>query len=90
MKRVYSLTLLLKKNKLYYVGNKPSKTYYNNISDHKYNNIPDQDWNLEKETLNYLSSDLEGLLEVILKFRYSIFNRYQLNITKHFLKHYQD
>ena len=37
---------------------------------------------MEKETLNYLKSDVEGLLEAILKFNDSIFSKYKLNITK--------
>jgi len=45
--------------------------------------IPEKNWNLKTETLKYLKSDLEGLLEAILKFRDNIFNKYQLNITKY-------
>lgn len=37
---------------------------------------------LKRETLSYLKSDVEGLLEAILKFRDSIHNKYSLNITK--------
>jgi len=70
------------KDNLNYVGKKPSKTYYNNISDLDYLSIPDDNWDLKQETLNYLKSDLEGLLEVMLKFSNNIFSSYQLNITK--------
>ena len=71
------------KNNLNYIGDKPDKKFYNkNISDFEYSNIPNNNWDLKKETLNYLKSDIEGLLEVIIKFRDNIYNRYQLNITK--------
>jgi hypothetical protein len=35
----------------------------------------------KKNTLSYLKSDLEGLLEAIVKFRNNVFNKYSLNIT---------
>src|SRR5258706_241396 len=56
------------KDNLNYIGNKPSKNFYNNISELEYNNIPTDNWDLKKETLNYLKSDVEGLLEVLIKF----------------------
>ena len=37
---------------------------------------------MQKETLNYLKSDVEGLLEAILKFRDRIHESYNLNVTK--------
>jgi len=37
----------------------------------------------KKNTLLYLQSDLEGLLEVLIKFGENIFLKYQLNITKY-------
>lgn len=37
---------------------------------------------LELQTLDYLKSDTEGLLEVILKFNSNIYNKYNLNVTK--------
>lgn len=70
------------KNNLFYIGDKPTKEFYNNISDQDYNTILDQNWNLEQETLKYLKSDVEGLLEVVIKFSKYIFNKYQLNITR--------
>lgn len=70
------------KKSLYYIGNKPAKTYYENISELDYSKIPDTNWDLKKETLTYLRSDVEGLLEAILKFRNKIFSKYQLDITK--------
>jgi hypothetical protein len=70
------------KNSLNYIGNKPAKNFYNNISDQDYLAIPNLDWDLKKETLNYLKSDVEGLLEAVLKFRDSMHKKYNLNITK--------
>ena len=71
------------KRSLFFIGNRPAKKYFNNISDQDYLTIPEKNWNLKTETLKYLKSDLEGLLEAILKFRDNIFNKYQLNITKY-------
>lgn len=61
---------------------KPSKTYYENISSKDYLSIPNDNWDLKKETLKYLKSDVEGLLEAVWKFRDSVHNKYNLNITK--------
>lgn len=70
------------KKSLFYVGKKPAKNYFNSISDQEYSNIPENKWDLKKETLKYLKSDVEGLLEALLKFKSNIFNKYNLNITK--------
>ncbi len=77
MKKVISLIIL------FYVGDKPSISFYNNISNKDYDSILDLNWNLEQETLKYLRSDVEGLLEIIIKFSNNIFNKYSLNITKY-------
>lgn len=69
------------KNNLFYIGNKPSKNTYKNITELEYLNIPNSNWNLKEETLSYLKADLEGLLEAILKFNINIFEKYNLNIT---------
>ena len=66
---------------LNYIGNKPDIKYYKNISNYEYLTIPNNNWNLKAETLNYLKSDITGLLEVITKFGKNIYNKYQLNIT---------
>lgn len=42
------------KKTLFYIGNKPSKEFYVNISDQEYSSIKIKDWDLKKETLNYL------------------------------------
>lgn len=71
------------KDNLYYIGSKPSIEHYTNISNSDYQNIPDNNWNLEQETLNYLKLDVEGLLEALTKFNKNIFSKYQLDITKY-------
>jgi len=69
------------KKSLFYLGNKPSINQYSNISDQDYQAIPNTNWNLKDETLKYLKSDVEGLLEAVLKFKENIYKKYQLNIT---------
>jgi hypothetical protein len=69
-------------NNLEYIGNKPSKDFYESIADLEYENFKDKNWNLKKETLDYLKSDTEGLLEVLTNFSNYIYNKYSLNITK--------
>jgi len=71
------------KNNLYYVGPKPSKFYYNNITELEYKTIPIDNWNLKKNTMLYLKSDLEGLLEALIKFNDNIYEKYNLNITRY-------
>ena len=70
------------KKNLFYKGNKPNKSLYRDISDSEYLSIPEKNWDLKKETLSYLKSDVEGLLEAVTKFRDNVYNKYQLNITK--------
>ena len=69
------------KDNLYYIGDKPSKFYFKNIPELEYNNIPINNWDLQKELIKYLKSDVEGLLDVVLKFNNNIYSKYQLNIT---------
>lgn len=70
------------KDNLYYIGDKPNLKDFKNITELDYNNIPKTNWDLRKETLKYLKSDVEGLLEALTKFNINVFNKYQLNITK--------
>jgi len=70
------------KKTLFYIGNRPNKNFFNNILDQEYLTIPEKNWDMKKETLNYLKSDVEGLLEAIIKFRDNIYSKYKLNITK--------
>jgi len=71
------------KKTLFYIGKKPSINLYNNISSQDYQTIPNTNWSLKDETLKYLKSDVEGLLEAILKFKENIFNKYNLNVTNY-------
>ena len=80
-KGFFPYTFVNKEN-LYYIGDKPSKEFYNSISESDYQAISTPNWDLKKETLIYLKSDLEGLLEVLNKFSNIIYNNYSLNITK--------
>jgi hypothetical protein len=69
-------------NSLYYIGPKPAKILYQNISDLEYVSIPADNWNLRQETLNYLKSDVEGLLDVVSKFNKNIYRKYKLDATQ--------
>lgn len=69
-------------NNLNYIGVKPPKEFFSNISDLDYNSIQEKNWDLKKETLNDLKADVEGLLEAITKFNFNIYKKYNLNITK--------
>jgi hypothetical protein len=69
------------KYNLFYIGNKPDIKYFDNIPLDVYEEIPDQ-WDIKAETLSYLESDIEGLLEFITKFSLTTFKEYSLNITK--------
>lgn len=69
------------KNNLFYKGPKPNISYYDEIPYDAYEKIPLQ-WDIKAETLNYLDSDIKGLLEFITKFSASTFKNYSLNITK--------
>lgn len=82
VKKGYFPYSFVNKNNLYYIGEKPLKSYYNSISDVEYKTIPNDNWDLRKETIKYLKSDVLGLLEAITKFSDIIYNKYQLNITK--------
>ena len=72
----------VKNNNLYYIGDKPSINFYNNISELEYKSISTNNWDLKEETIKYLKSDLQGLLEALIKFNNNIYNKYSLNITK--------
>jgi len=82
IKKGYFPYSFVTKENLNYIGDKPLKEYYKNISESEYLAIPKDNWDLKKETLIYLKSDVEGLLEAMLKFRDTIHNKYNLDITK--------
>lgn len=70
-------------NNLYYIGPKPSKEFFNFISETEYQAIPNDNWNLKQNTLLYLRSDLEGLLEALIKFNINIYEKYNLCLTRY-------
>lgn len=67
---------------LNYIGNKPDISYYHPISEIDYKNINNYNWNLKKECLSYLQSDLESLLEILNNFSTYIFINYNTQFTK--------
>jgi hypothetical protein len=71
------------KDKLFYLGRKPDLNYYDGIDLIEYNKIDNENWSAKDETLKYLRSDLNGLLEVILKFSKTYYDKYQVNVTKY-------
>lgn len=72
----------VKSSNLFYIGDKPSVKFYKNITELEYKSIPTNNWDLKKETIKYLKSDLQGLLEALIKFNNNIYSKYSLNITK--------
>jgi hypothetical protein len=73
----------MNKNRLNYIGERPELKYYDGIDIDEYERLDMTSWNAKEETLKYLESDLKGLLEVILKFSKTYYNKYSLNITKY-------
>lgn len=73
----------MSKDKLFYLGNKPELKYYDGIDLNEYNKIPNENWSAKEETLRYLRSDILGLLEVMLKFSKTYYEKYQVNVTKY-------
>jgi hypothetical protein len=69
-------------NTLFYNGPKPNIKFFNNITLEEYNTISDP-WNAELETNKYIKGDVEGLLELMLKFSQYMQNIAPVNITKH-------
>lgn len=75
----------VKNSTLNYVGEIPSKKYFEDLSLDNYNQLSldfkDKNWSVKTETLKYLELDLRSLLEVLLKFSNIVYNEYGLNIT---------
>jgi len=68
---------------LNYKGSKPGYEYYGkNFSKYHYDLIPNDNWDCQLELLKYLKSDVEGLFEVLIKITVSIFERFNINMTK--------
>ena len=74
------------KDKLNYIGEIPEYKYFNNISELEYLNmckIYKDNWDLQKECLLYLDSDILGLLEALNKYSEYIYKHFNINITKY-------
>lgn len=71
----------VKKDTLFYVGDKPSIEYYEHIDKNVYNSINKYDWSTEKETMYYLKNDLISLYEVMKKFITSEYINYHVHVT---------
>ena len=69
------------KNNLNYIGNKPEKFFFNQISDLEYDLIENKDWNLKLNCLTYLESDLRSLLDVMNEFSSKLFINFNTQMT---------
>lgn len=67
---------------LNYIGNTPSRDYYNEISDTQYNSLITKEWDFKQESTKYLNNDLMCLYEVITKANKQIFLYYGLDMYK--------
>jgi hypothetical protein len=66
---------------LFYKGNTPDKTLYDNISDDEYKNVYSTDWSFQDESKKYLDNDLNCLHQVLTKANKQIFLDYNINMT---------
>lgn len=69
------------KNTLNYIGNKPDKSFFDNMDQTEYINIQDKDWNLKTQCLEYLAKDLKGLLEVLNEFSRLIYIYFNIQMV---------
>lgn len=69
-------------NNLFYVGNTPTKSYYEGISQVDYDNLRSDNWSFKEETIKYLELDLETLYEVLSKANKQLFLDYDIDMTK--------
>ena len=81
IKKGYFPYSFVNKDNLFYIGNKPDIKYFDNIPLDVYKDMH-AEWDIRGETLSYLESDIQGLLEFITKFSTITFKEYSLNITK--------
>lgn len=70
----------MNKNTLFYSGDKPSKSYYEDIDKKTYNLITNN-WNSQLETIKYLEKDLLSLFEIINKFSDYTYVKYGVQVT---------
>jgi hypothetical protein len=66
---------------LFYKGNTPDISYYENISKEEYKNIYSENWSFHDETIKYLHNDLMSLYEVLVKANKQVFMDYDVNMT---------
>ena len=70
----------MSKDTLFYVGNKPSKSKYENIDKKNYDLITKK-WNSQDETIKYLEKDLLSLFEIINKFSDYTYVKYGVQVA---------
>lgn len=69
---------------LNYKGSVPDFSFFSKISEKEYSEYARSfvDWDVKRETINYLEKDLISLYDVILKFNLIIFEKFKINITR--------
>ena len=78
----------VKKNTIFYTGNKPNIKYYKDIDTQKnmkkeeYKLIDKKDWSTKNKTIEYLEKDLLCLFDIMDKFKLRIFSKYHTHITR--------
>lgn len=70
----------MNKNTLFYTGDKPSISQYENIDKKSYNLITNN-WNSQLETIKYLEKDLLSLFEIINKFSDYTYVKYGVQVS---------
>jgi len=71
------------KNNLNYIGPTPDIQFYNQtVSIDLYTKNKKSNWSLREETLNYLSQDLNSLLEVLFKFQEILWEDHNIELNK--------
>ena len=68
-------------NTIFYKGNKPNISYYNNISEDDYESILNKNWSTEFETNKYLKNDLVSLFDILTIFNKHIWLQYGVHMT---------
>ena len=68
---------------LFYTGNTPDISYYEDISLDEYNLLNIVHWSSHDETIKYLKNDLYSLYEIITKANKQFFRDYDVYMTKH-------
>jgi hypothetical protein len=75
------------KNTLFYKGNTPDFSFYQNkITKDKYKNMFSDDWDLKEQTLLYLKDDLICLHQIIDIYSKHVFKEYDTQITESLTK----